>query len=148
MQINVKGLTMVSIRKFVVSVGVIVGGLLLLPATASAHHFMGGQLPATSLAGLLSGLAHPVIGLDHLMVIIALGMLSWGVPKGRLISCAFLLATLGGTGIHLLKLDLPAAGVVIAASVACLGALLVAGPPGSRPASPTRKRYRIYESKY
>lgn len=119
---------MASIRKCGVSVGVIGIGLFLLPATASAHHLMGGQLPRTSFAGLLSGLAHPVIGLDHLMVVIALGMLSWGVPKGRLISCAFLLAALSGTGIHLLRLDFPAAEVVIAASVACFGALLVAGP--------------------
>lgn len=121
---------MVSIRKCAVSIGVIAIGLFLSPATASAHHLMGGKLPDTAFAGLLSGLAHPVIGLEHVLVIVALGMLSWGAPKGRLISCAFLLAGLVGTGIHVMKLDLPSAAVAVPASVVCIGGLLVAGRKG------------------
>jgi hypothetical protein len=35
---------------------------LLAAAPASAHHVMGGRTPSTFLEGLLSGLAHPVIG--------------------------------------------------------------------------------------
>src|SRR5438552_688041 len=41
--------------------------LAVLAATpAFAHHVMGGRTPATFMEGLLSGLAHPLIGPDHL----------------------------------------------------------------------------------
>src|SRR5437870_3546203 len=102
-------------------------GVLLLPATVSAHHMTGGRLPASSFEGLVSGLGHPVIGLDHLLAVIVLGMLSSRVPKGTFVIGAFLLAALAGTGIHVLRLDLPAAEIVISVSVVGLGALLLAG---------------------
>ncbi|PKO63289.1 MAG: urease accessory protein UreJ, partial [Betaproteobacteria bacterium HGW-Betaproteobacteria-17] len=42
-------------------------GLLLVASTSAlAHHPMGGMTPQTLSQGLLSGLGHPVIGLDHL----------------------------------------------------------------------------------
>ena len=47
--------------------------LALLPRIAWAHHFMGGGLPQTFTQGLLSGLGHPVIGLDHAAFIVAAG---------------------------------------------------------------------------
>jgi len=43
-------------------------------APASAHHVMGGATPATFAQGLLSGLGHPVIGLDHLTFVLAVGL--------------------------------------------------------------------------
>src|ERR1700738_386362 len=46
----------------------------LLTAPASAHHVMGGKLPSTFLEGLLSGLGHPVIGPEHLAVLLAVGV--------------------------------------------------------------------------
>ena len=39
--------------------------MLLLAPVANAHHMMGGRVPETFTEGLLSGLAHPVIGLDE-----------------------------------------------------------------------------------
>ena len=53
--------------------------LLILAATgggAEAHHAMGGTTPQTLAQGLLSGLAHPVIGLDHLAFTVAAGLLA------------------------------------------------------------------------
>jgi urease accessory protein len=53
--------------------------LLILAATgggAEAHHAMGGTTPQTLAQGLLSGLAHPVIGLDHLAFTLAAGLLA------------------------------------------------------------------------
>src|SRR4051794_14567406 len=59
-------------------------GLALLAAAvpAHAHHFMGGALPQTWLEGLLSGLGHPVIGLDHAAFIVAAGFLLARAPGG------------------------------------------------------------------
>ena len=48
-------------------------GLIASPAVA--HHAMDGATPTTLMQGVLSGLAHPVIGLDHLAFLIALGLL-------------------------------------------------------------------------
>ena len=43
---------------------------------ALAHHPMGGRMPATFTDGLLSGLGHPIIGLDHLAAVLAIGCLA------------------------------------------------------------------------
>ena len=47
--------------------------LAVFPRMAWAHHFMDGGLPQTFAQGLLSGLGHPVIGLDHAAFIVAAG---------------------------------------------------------------------------
>ncbi len=56
---------------------------LLAPATAFAHHGMDGETPATLTQGLVSGLAHPVIGLDHLAFVLALAWLLSRQGVGR-----------------------------------------------------------------
>ncbi len=48
---------------------------------ALAHHPMGGVTPATFADGLLSGLGHPVIGLDHFAAVIAVGALAVRAPR-------------------------------------------------------------------
>jgi len=48
---------------------------LLLAAPASAHHLMGlFHLKPSPLSGLLSGLAHPILGPDHLLFLLAIGL--------------------------------------------------------------------------
>ena len=51
---------------------------------AFAHHAMDGQMPTSFAQGLLSGLAHPVIGPDHLAFIIS-GRYRMG-PTGRMLA--------------------------------------------------------------
>ncbi len=60
-----------------------------------AHHVMGGRMPATFAEGLLSGLGHPVIGIDHLAFIVAVG-LAVGVAGLSLAMPAALCRRLGG----------------------------------------------------
>ena len=43
-------------------------------APAHAHHMLGGRTPVTFMQGLLSGLGHPVIGIDHLAFVVAMGV--------------------------------------------------------------------------
>ncbi|KGF72621.1 hypothetical protein DO97_07120 [Neosynechococcus sphagnicola sy1] len=92
---------------------------------AQAHHAMGGGLPATAWEGLLSGLAHPVIGLDHLAFVVAIGLLAAGRHWGALIPAAFVGAAMVGTGLHLGSLDLPGAEIAISLSVLLLGLILI-----------------------
>jgi urease accessory protein len=94
---------------------------------AVAHHPTGGNIPSTLLEGFLSGLAHPIIGLDHFAFVIAVGLLASLKPeKGVSIPVAFILATLAGAGAHCLGLDLPFPEIFISASVLAAGGVLAA----------------------
>jgi urease accessory protein len=99
-------------------------GLLYLPLPGLAHHPTGGQVPATAMAGFLSGLAHPVIGLDHLAFVVAVGLLAAVSRWGLGIPIAFVVAAMAGTGLHLAEITLPAAELAIALSVLGVGLLL------------------------
>lgn len=74
------------------------------------------QPPAISnwFDGFLGGLTHPVLGLHHLVSVVAIGLLSGVVVRGALVPVAFVLATLLGTINHLLYLNLPGAETAIA----------------------------------
>jgi urease accessory protein len=99
--------------------------LLFNASPALAHHAMGGKLPSTFGAGLISGLAHPVIGIDHLSFVIAIGLLAALSTKlGMMIPTAFVIATALGTGIHLQSINLPTPELIISASVLLIGIFL------------------------
>lgn len=92
---------------------------------ALAHHPFGGNTPTTFLQGFLSGLGHPIVGLDHFAFVVAVGLLAVLRKKlGIFIPVAFALATALGTIIHLQSIDLPIPEIVIAASVVIMGIAL------------------------
>lgn len=100
-------------------------GVLGAAERAAAHHPVGGRTPANVWEGLLSGLAHPVIGFDHLAFVVAVGLLAANIVRGGFIPVAFLLTAMVGTGIHLLAIDLPMTELAIAGSVVLFGAMLI-----------------------
>ena len=89
-----------------------------MPA-AHAHHAMDYAMPATALDGLLSGLAHPVIGLDHLLFIVAAGVLAAHARRGLPLLLAFVIASL-------LAAALRAAGAAVELHEAWVGVSLLA----------------------
>ena len=107
-------------------------GALLLALMASlfatrpafAHHPLGGGTPDNVADAFLSGLGHPVIGIDHLAFVIAAGLLAAAMGRGLRTPIAFVVASICGTGIHLLSIDLPLPELVISASVLLFGVLL------------------------
>ena len=99
---------------------------------AFAHHPTGGRIPATFAEGLLSGLAHPMIGPDHLLAIIAVGLLSLGISNGGWLAALFVSSTLIGTGLHLARIDVPAAEVLIAGTVVVFGTLVLSSRASGR----------------
>ena len=106
----------------------LLAALLALPASALAHHPMGGATPATLLEGLLSGIGHPVIGLDHLAFVIAAGVLAAGAAtRGARIALplVFLAAGVAGTLLHLGGTGLGPVEMVVAASLLAVGGLLL-----------------------
>ena len=100
--------------------------LLSVATPALAHHPLGGRIPGNFFEGFMSGLAHPVIGLDHLAFIVAVGFLSALNPGKLWLPLSFVLAALGGTGLHLMKFNIPAVEVGVALSVLIFGLLLAA----------------------
>lgn len=99
---------------------------------AAAHHVMDNQLPATLLQGLLSGFGHPVIGLDHLAAVIAVGCIAATQSRGAMLAMSFVLAMILGTGVHVTEATIPAGEILVALSIVVLGALMLRTPPVSR----------------
>ena len=99
--------------------------MLLLAPVANAHHMMGGRVPETFTEGLLSGLAHPIIGLDHFAFLLVAVLLSFtlrGVARYA-VPVAFVMATLAGTVFHLGEGDIPFVETLVSLTVLFAGLL-------------------------
>ena len=104
-------------------------GLLLLPATVMAH--TGGEVHS-----FIAGSLHPLGGLDHLLAMLAVGLLAghgggamrWWLPA-TFVSAMVLGATLGAAGVAV-----PLIEVGIAFSLIAFGAALVFKQPLRAPA--------------
>lgn len=99
----------------------------LAPAAAHAHSVVGVS------DGLLSGLAHPVSGLDHIVAMVSVGL--WGAQLGRpaiwVLPVTFPLVMAVGGFLALIGVALPGTEIGIAISAVLLGAMvmLAARPP-------------------
>ena len=100
---------------------------LALAPSAYAHHPMGGATPSNLFEGLASGLGHPVIGLDHLLFILAVGVACYYFGRRAGTVAAFIAGTLAGTVVHLYKATLPYPDVWVALSLVALGILFFRG---------------------
>lgn len=102
-------------------VAAIAGSLVLLSTSAQAHALGGG-------GGLAGGLAHPFMGLDHLLAMVAVGL--WAAQLGRQavwqVPLAFVAMMAAGFGLARLGLALPLADPMVVASVAVLGVMVAA----------------------
>ncbi|MGC1306699.1 MAG: HupE/UreJ family protein [Phormidesmis sp.] len=105
------------------AVGLGAAFLLLLSTPAFAHHPFGGEAPKNLFEGIVSGIGHPILGLDHFAFIVAMGLLAAIVRNGFAIPLSFLIAAVVGTGLHLSELHLPATELVISGSVLVFGAI-------------------------
>lgn len=102
---------------------VVATGAIVAATTAAQAHTVG-----TAAAGFPQGLAHPFLGFDHLMAMVALG--AWATQHGGRgrwqAPLAFLACLVGGAALALAGVSVPSVETVIAASVLVLG-LLIAG---------------------
>jgi urease accessory protein len=100
--------------------------MMVIAEPAWAHHVMGGKLPQTFLEGLLSGVGHPVIGVDHLAAIVGVGILAALAGRSAAVVLAFSVAVIAGVGLHLAKVDLPASELFVGLTTLLIGALVIA----------------------
>ncbi|MCB1909860.1 MAG: HupE/UreJ family protein [Rhodocyclaceae bacterium] len=98
----------------------LVGIPLAVASTVAAAH------PGHLGGSLLAGFAHPVLGLDHLLAMLAIGAYAAQRPgrAGWALPATFVLAMLGGAVAAALGLSLPWIEQGIAASLIVLGVLL------------------------
>ena len=81
------------------------------------------------MSGLLQGFAHPMLGPDHALAMLAIGAIA-GLTGGRalwIVPGAFLAAMALGAGWGLRRLDLPQFETAIALSVVVLGIVMATG---------------------
>jgi urease accessory protein len=101
---------------------------------ALAHHPLGGTKVTTFAQGLLSGLGHPVLGLDHLAFLLGIGALTALVSGGVRVIAAFLAASFAGVVLHLAHVGLPFVEPALGVTILAAGALLIAGGMTASPA--------------
>ncbi len=107
----------------------------LIATPAFAHHPMGGTTPTTLGEGLLSGLGHPLLGLDHLAALIAVGLVASRFASGALVLPVLWIVGMGlGAFAHTLSIDLPAGELLVAGSLILIGAIGVLKPSLPLPA--------------
>lgn len=84
-----------------------------------AHHEPSG-------GGWMAGLTHPLYGIDHLLAMLAVGLLAAKLagPGRWTMPAAFLVGMLGGAALSLVGVGLPGVEPGIALSVIALGAML------------------------
>jgi urease accessory protein len=85
-------------------------------------------MPATFAQGLLSGLGHPIVGLDHLAALVGAGLVAARMRGGLALPVLFVTAMAAGVAAHLARFDMPFSEALVALSVVALGAAAVAGP--------------------
>ncbi|MDT8405106.1 HupE/UreJ family protein [Sulfuriflexus sp.] len=95
------------------------GTLLFSASPAYAHHLMDGATPQTFAQGFLSGLAHPIIGLDHLAFLVVAILLACSLKGSMryLTPLAFVAATVGGAVLHLGAVNIPMSETLVALTV-------------------------------
>jgi urease accessory protein len=101
---------------------------LALAATAEpalAHHVMDGKMPTTFLQGLLSGLGHPIIGIDHFAAVVAVGCLAATQARGEWLGLGYVLAMVIGAAAHIGEASVPGSEIFVAVSVIALGLVLL-----------------------
>ena len=102
----------------------VVAPLVLLPGVALAH-------PGHSAASFMEGLSHPLIGLDHLLAMLAVGAWAALTPMTRRwrLPAAFAAGLSGGALLGIAGLPLPAVEVLIALSLLILASLMLLRRP-------------------
>lgn len=120
------------IKRAIVGILAAASGLFMSPGFA--HHPMGGMTPDTFSQGLLSGLGHPILGLDHLAFLVVAMLLTWTL-KGRerfMVPMAFIGASIAGTVMHLGATNIPMSETLVALSVIIVAVLaLTRSNPGA-----------------
>jgi urease accessory protein len=99
----------------------------LMASQSYAHHVSGGEVPISFVDGLLSGLAHPVIGIDHLAFLVLMGAAAIFTPRPLLTPLAFILSTIIGCLLVAAGIQFPGIEIGVTVSVVVGGIMVLSG---------------------
>ncbi|WP_430397494.1 HupE/UreJ family protein [Ferrovibrio sp.] len=104
----------------------LITAMTLATSAAQAHHPMGGMTPRSLMEGLLSGLGHPILGLDHFAAFIGFGLVLAlsGLPVVVAVLLPACLAM--GAVLHVSGVALPHAETLILLSLVAMAVSLLA----------------------
>ncbi|MFO7629806.1 MAG: HupE/UreJ family protein [Prochlorococcaceae cyanobacterium] len=102
-----------------------IGSIISIPPALAHHPMEGSTEPFGVWAGLLSGMAHPLLGPDHLLFLLAIGLV--GLSRPMVWVPLLLAAGLGGSALGLLLPGLPASEVLVAVSLVLIALVLQKG---------------------
>lgn len=101
---------------------------LLVAGPAMAHHPMQAMhLVPNALTGLISGLAHPLLGPDHLLFLVALALV--GLQRSGRWMISLLAVGLTGSALGLIWPGLPAAEVLVSLTLVVEGLVVLGRLP-------------------
>lgn len=100
---------------------------LIVPATAQAHHPLGGMPMETFAHGVLSGIGHPVLGFDHLFFVVLVGIAALFTGQRYATPAAYIAAMLAGCFAMSVGIGLPAKELMIGLSLLALGGVVLSG---------------------
>ena len=101
---------------------------LLMAGPALAHHPMEGmQLVPSAFTGLISGLAHPLLGPDHLLFLVALALV--GLQRSGRWMITLLTVGLAGSALGLIWPGLPAAELLVSLTLVVEGLVVLGRLP-------------------
>lgn len=98
---------------------------LILPKIVFAHHPLNGTIMENFNDGFLSGIGHPILGLDHLLFIIGVGLISYLSKRFLNFSFTFIGGTILGLVSIISGLYLPFYEIIISFSLLLLGYLIL-----------------------
>jgi len=104
-----------------------IAGLSLAASPAFAHHPLEGLPMETFAHGVMSGIGHPVLGFDHLFFVAAMGVAALFTANRLLTPAAYIGAMLVGCGLMYAGIAMPAAEIMIVASLLVLGGIILSG---------------------
>ena len=100
--------------------------VLILPKDVFAHHPLNGEIMENFNDGFLSGIGHPILGLDHLLFIIGVGLISFLSKRFLNFSFTFIGGTILGLVSMIWGLYLPFYEIMISFTLLLLGYLILA----------------------
>lgn len=109
--------------------------IFLFPNLAMAHHPLNGMPMETFNHGLLSGVGHTVLGIDHLFFIAILGISALFLGRRLIAPLAYMVAMLAGCLLTFYGFDLPMKEAFIALSLLVVGGICLIGREISLPKS-------------
>lgn len=117
---------------FRVGRGLMAGILAAWLVPALAHHPMGGATPVTVWQGVLSGIGHPVIEIDHLVFLLAAGALAGAgagstARRALVLAGSFALASMAGTVLRVPGSVVPMAEALVPLSLLAVAICLAIG---------------------